>query len=48
MKGSYRLRVGKSRVFFAFDSLEGIIVTDIDNRGQAYGGTCSVGGPVHG
>ena len=36
LKGQYRLRVGKWRVFFRPDGPAGIIVVDIDNRGQAY------------
>ena len=36
LKGRYRLRVGKWRVFFILDQPGGIIVTDVDNRGQAY------------
>jgi hypothetical protein len=36
LKGQYCLRVGKWRVFFRPDGPDGIIVIDIDNRGQAY------------
>ena len=36
LKGRYRLRVGKWRVFFSLDQPGGIVVSDIDNRGQAY------------
>ena len=36
LKGRYRLRVGKWRVFFSLDQPGTIIVSDIDNRGQAY------------
>ena len=36
LKGRYRLRVGKCRVFFTLDRPGSIIVSDIDNRGQAY------------
>jgi mRNA-degrading endonuclease RelE of RelBE toxin-antitoxin system len=36
LKGRYRLRVGKWRVFFILDQPGSIIVTDVDNRGQAY------------
>jgi mRNA-degrading endonuclease RelE of RelBE toxin-antitoxin system len=36
MKGRYRLRVGKWRVFFSLDQPDSIVVTDVDNRGQAY------------
>jgi mRNA-degrading endonuclease RelE of RelBE toxin-antitoxin system len=32
----FRLRVGKWRVFLDLDTPEGIVVTGIDNRGQAY------------
>ena len=32
----YRLRVGKWRVFFSIDQPGSIIVSDIDNCGQAY------------
>lgn len=35
LKGRYRLRVGKWRAFFSLDQLGSIIVSDIDNRGQA-------------
>jgi mRNA-degrading endonuclease RelE of RelBE toxin-antitoxin system len=36
MRGRYRLRVGKWRVFFSLDQPGIIVVTDVDNRGQAY------------
>jgi mRNA-degrading endonuclease RelE of RelBE toxin-antitoxin system len=36
LKGRYRLRVGKWHAFFSLDQLGSIIVSDIDNRGQAY------------
>ena len=36
MKGQYRLRVGKWRAFFRMEEQNRILVTDIDNRGQAY------------
>ena len=36
LKGRYRLRVGKWRVFFSLDQPGSIVVSDIDNRGQAY------------
>jgi len=36
LKGRYRLRVGKWRVFFSLDQPGTIVVSDIDNRGQAY------------
>ena len=36
LKGQYRLRVGKWRVFFSFDEPSRIVVTDVDNRGEAY------------
>lgn len=36
LKGRYRLRVGKWRVFFGLDQPGTIVVIDIDNRGQAY------------
>jgi mRNA interferase RelE/StbE len=36
LKGRYRLRVGKWRVFFRLDESSHVIVVDIDNRGQAY------------
>ena len=32
----FRLRVGKWRVFFGLDTPGTILVTGIDNRGQAY------------
>jgi mRNA-degrading endonuclease RelE of RelBE toxin-antitoxin system len=32
----FRLRVGKWRVFFHLDTPGSIVVTGIDNRGQAY------------
>jgi mRNA-degrading endonuclease RelE of RelBE toxin-antitoxin system len=34
--GDFRLRVGKWRVFFDLDTPGTILVTGIDNRGQAY------------
>ena len=36
LKGRFRLRVGKWRAFFSLDQPGSIIVSDIDNRGQAY------------
>ena len=36
LKGRFRLRIGKWRVFFTFDQPDSITVTDVDNRGQAY------------
>jgi mRNA-degrading endonuclease RelE of RelBE toxin-antitoxin system len=36
LKGRYRLRVGKWRVFFSLDRPNNVVVTDVDNRGQAY------------
>jgi mRNA interferase RelE/StbE len=36
LKGRYRLRVGKWRVFFSLDQPGSIMVIDVDNRGQAY------------
>ena len=36
LKGRYRLRVGKWRVFFILDQPGNIVVIDVDNRGQAY------------
>ena len=36
LKGRYRLRVGKWRIFFSLDQPGSIVVTDVDNRGQAY------------
>ncbi|MGA2773569.1 MAG: type II toxin-antitoxin system RelE/ParE family toxin [Bryobacteraceae bacterium] len=36
LKGRYRLRVGKWRAFFSLDQPGSIVVSDIDNRGQAY------------
>ena len=36
LKGRYRLRVGKWRAFFSLDQPGNVVVTDIDNRGQAY------------
>jgi mRNA-degrading endonuclease RelE of RelBE toxin-antitoxin system len=36
LKGRYRLRVGKWRIFFGLDQPDRIVVSDIDNRGQAY------------
>jgi mRNA-degrading endonuclease RelE of RelBE toxin-antitoxin system len=36
MKGRYRLRVGKWRAFFSLDQPGNVVVTDVDNRGQAY------------
>jgi mRNA-degrading endonuclease RelE of RelBE toxin-antitoxin system len=32
----FRLRVGKWRVFLDLDTPDAIVVTGIDNRGQAY------------
>jgi mRNA-degrading endonuclease RelE of RelBE toxin-antitoxin system len=36
LKGRYRLRVGKWRAFFSLDQPGNVVVTDVDNRGQAY------------
>jgi mRNA-degrading endonuclease RelE of RelBE toxin-antitoxin system len=36
LKGRYRLRVGKWRMFFSLDQPGNVVVTDVDNRGQAY------------
>lgn len=36
LKGRYRLRVGKWRAFFSFVPPGSIVVSAIDNRGQAY------------
>ena len=35
-KGQYRLRVGKWRVFFELESPDRLVITNVDNRGQAY------------
>ena len=36
LKGRYRLCVGKWRMFFSLDQPGNVVVTDVDNRGQAY------------
>ena len=36
LKGRYRLRIGKWRVFFRLDQPGNVVVIDVDNRGQAY------------
>lgn len=36
LKGRYRLRAGKWRIFFSLDASGCVVVTDVDNRGQAY------------
>ena len=36
LKGRYRLRIGKWRAFFRLDPPGNVVVTDVDNRGQAY------------
>ena len=36
LKGRYRLRIGKWRAFFSLDQAGNVVVTDVDNRGQAY------------
>ena len=36
LKGRYRLRVGKWRIFFSFEQPDTVVVTEVDNRGQAY------------
>ena len=36
LKGRYRLRIGKWRVFFSLHQSGNVVVTDVDNRGQAY------------
>jgi mRNA-degrading endonuclease RelE of RelBE toxin-antitoxin system len=34
-KGQYCLRAGKWRVFFELETTGALVVTDVDNRGQA-------------
>ena len=36
LKGRYRLRVGKWRIFFSFEPPDTVVVIDVENRGQAY------------
>jgi mRNA-degrading endonuclease RelE of RelBE toxin-antitoxin system len=36
LKGRYRLRAGKWRVFFSLDQPGNVVVTGVDNRGQTY------------
>ena len=36
LKGRYRLRIGKWRVFFSLDQPDNVVVTDVDNRSHAY------------
>src|SRR5258708_2998674 len=36
LKGRHRLGVGKWRIFFSLDQPSSVVVTDVDNRGQAY------------
>jgi mRNA-degrading endonuclease RelE of RelBE toxin-antitoxin system len=36
LKGRYRLRVGKWRIFFSLDQPGRVVVSDVDNRDQAY------------
>jgi len=36
LKGRYRLRIGKWRAFFSLDQPGNVVVSDVDNRGQAY------------
>ena len=36
LKGRYRLRIGKWRVFPSLDQSARVVVTDVDYRGQAY------------
>jgi mRNA-degrading endonuclease RelE of RelBE toxin-antitoxin system len=36
LKGRYRLRIGKWRVFFSLGQSGNVVVADVDNRGQAY------------
>lgn len=36
LKGKYRLRTGKWRIFFSLDQPGSVVVTDVDKRGQAY------------
>ena len=36
LKGRYRLRIGKWRVFFSLDQPGKVVVTAVDNRGEAY------------
>jgi len=36
LRGRYRLRVGKWRIFFSVDQPGKVVVIDVDSRGQAY------------
>jgi mRNA-degrading endonuclease RelE of RelBE toxin-antitoxin system len=36
LRGRYRLRIGKWRIFFSLDQPGNVVVTDVENRGQAY------------
>ena len=36
LKGRYRLRVGKWRIFFSLHQPGSVVVAEVDNRGQAY------------
>ena len=36
LRGRYRLRVGKWRIFFSLEQSGNVVVIDVDNRGQAY------------
>jgi mRNA-degrading endonuclease RelE of RelBE toxin-antitoxin system len=36
LKGRYRLRIGKWRAFFNLAQPGNVVVTDVDNGGQAY------------
>jgi mRNA-degrading endonuclease RelE of RelBE toxin-antitoxin system len=38
LKGRYRLRVGKWRIFFSLDQPGSVVVAEVDNRGQATDG----------
>jgi len=36
LKGRYRLRIGKWRAFFSIYQPGNVVVSGVDNRGQAY------------
>jgi mRNA-degrading endonuclease RelE of RelBE toxin-antitoxin system len=36
LRGRYRLRVGKWRIFLGLEQPGNVVVIDVDNRGQAY------------
>ena len=36
LKGRYRLSVGKWRIFSSFEQPDTVVVSEVDNRGQAY------------